>query len=192
MSSKLSFPMYSIFSVFTLILMSGVASSGETERFYYYAEGAIVEDGETGLQWMRCAIGQEWNPATSSCDGDASQFAWGSALEVTSGLGGFANWRLPTREELSGLVLCSSGERESFKTSGLFTGNGGRCQGQYERPTIDQRAFPNTPYKDAYWTSERLENAPVHHAWVVGFGTGYVNDIAQSSPYPHVRLVREP
>lgn len=192
MSSRLPFPMSAIFSVLTLILLPGLASSGETERFYYYADGTIAEDAETGLQWMRCSIGQEWNSATSSCDGDASQFGWGSALEITAELGGHSDWRLPTREELSGLVLCTSGQRESFKTTGLFAGNGGRCEGQFERPTIDQQAFPNTPFKDAYWTSERLENAPVNHAWVVGFGTGYVNDIAQSAPYPHVRLVRDP
>lgn len=161
------------------------------DRFTYSSDGAIVLDSHTELQWMRCSVGQEWNLAADRCDGTASGHTWREAKQLTSSLGGHSDWRLPTREELNTLVICSSGQREGFATEGIFAGNGGRCQGNFSKPTIHPFAFPDTPHKEAFWTSDKLENAPVRHAWVVGFGSGYVNDIARGQPRPHVRLVRD-
>lgn len=162
----------------------------EEGRFSYKADGAIVVDAKTGLEWMRCAMGQQWDSGAGDCTGEANSYGWGDAMELTSDVGGHTDWRLPGKDELNTLVICSSGQREGFSTEGMFAGNGGRCQGDFAKPTIDQSAFPSTPYKEAYWTSDKLNTTVVRHSWVVGFGTGYVNDIARGAPYPHARLVR--
>jgi hypothetical protein len=167
----------------------GIAVAAEG-RFSYKAEGAIVVDAETGLEWMRCAMGQQWNPDVGDCTGEASSYSWSKALELSSDVGGHTDWRLPGKDELNTLVLCSSGQRAGYETEGMFAGNGGRCQGDFAKPTIDQSAFPSTPHKEAYWTRDKLDTTAVRHSWVVGFGTGYVNDIARGAPYPYARLVR--
>lgn len=178
-----------------LLCMLGVLSSinhasAEDGQYSYKADGAIVVDGETGLEWMRCAMGQQWDSNAGDCTGEANSYAWSEAMDLTSDLGGHTDWRLPNKEELNTLVVCSSEQREGFSTEGMFAGNGGRCQGDFVKPTIDQSAFPTTPYEEAYWTSDKLATDVVRHSWVVGFGTGYVNDIARGAPYPHARLVR--
>lgn len=161
------------------------------DQFVYSADGAIVIDEQTGLQWMRCSMGQEWNSATGRCTGTASGYTWQDGQQLSSSLGGHSDWRMPNRDELNSLVVCSSGQRDGFSTQGIFAGNGGRCQGDFSKPAIDQTAFPDTPHSEAFWTGDQLENAPVRHAWVVGFGSGYVNDIARGQTKPHVRLVRD-
>lgn len=108
----------------------------------------IVMDTKTGLQWQR----DYGNPSNHA---DAERYA--ESLR----LGGFADWRLPTREELKSLV-------------------------DYTRtvPAIDVDAFPSTPpeHPDVfdeddndhirfYWTSTKTAFDP-DLAWVVNFEFG--------------------
>jgi hypothetical protein len=59
------------------------------------ADGAIVKDTETGLEWQRCPVGMRWSDCT--CVGSASQLTWQQAVSQTAP-GGF---RLPSIDELN-------------------------------------------------------------------------------------------
>ena len=78
---------------------------------------------------------------------------------------GATDWRLPTRNELSGLVH-----------AGLAAG-----------PTIDVIWFPNTA-NATYWTGENVSSA-ASFAWGVSSGGGII--FANGKDFSrHVRLVR--
>ena len=100
-------------------------------------DGTVI-DHTTGLMWTIDDIADDrmnWN------DADAA------AKAVT--LGGFNDWRLPTRQELLTLV-----DDTRFG------------------PAIDTAAFPRC--KSAwYWTSTSWAGSPASAAWVVYFGHGY-------------------
>ena len=108
----------------------------------------------------------------SQADIDAPTNSIGFKNDVNaSNLCGSAVWRLPTKDELLGIV----------KTS--------------ESPTIDNAWFPNTLSNSSYWTSSPyLEGA--HFAWYVGFNDGNAYGgyrdgyYSGGSLYYLVRLVR--
>lgn len=104
---------------------------GDSEQF--------VLDKATGLIWKRCSFGQQWNGVT--CRGEASRLFLN---EVNDLIGAVDGWRLPTTSELSTLVYCSTGQPAFFSVDG-------RCQGDYQRPTIVHSVFPNTP-ASIFWT----------------------------------------
>ncbi len=145
------------------------------------ADGSIIEDRTTGLHWMRCSQGQQWNGAV--CDGDASKLTWDEAMQQPKGLsfGGYADWRVPTKDELLTLVYCSSGQPKAWNDTGDF------CKGEFERPTIDQVAFPNT-LATLFWSSSPGADDS-DGAWYVGFDDGSDGYVSKSNGY-EVRLVR--
>jgi len=144
-----------------------------------------VTDVTTGLQWIRFALGQEWRG--DICTGNAKQYPWQAALDTTKvlnqkgGYAGYRDWRLPTKEELLSLVYCSSGRPKTWNDTGR------RCQGNYEKPTIFQQAFPNTP-SSFFWSGSphAYYSAGV---WGVNFGNGDANSGLKSSDF-NARLVR--
>jgi hypothetical protein len=79
--------------------------------------------------------------------------------------GGHTDWRLPTVQELSGLVDYSRHE-----------------------PAIDTALFPDTK-PSAYWTSTPAAWAPAEAVWIVYFGNGYSDDYRRGST-AFVRAVR--
>lgn len=126
-----------------------------------------VTDVQTGLQWMRFSLGQAWNQG--ACVGKHKEFTFDGAAQAaeemnrSGGYAGYRDWRVPTREELEGLVK------------------------QGSRPTIDSAAFPNT-LAIRYWASST--NASVScYAWLVHFYDGSSLDGNRSIGYA-VRLVR--
>jgi hypothetical protein len=84
-----------------------------------------VTDVQTGLQWMRFSLGQEWKGGT--CTDEARKYTWQEAFDAAEtlnrqgGCAGYRGWRVPTKEELQTLI---SGKQS---------------------PTIDRTAFPDTP-----------------------------------------------
>jgi hypothetical protein len=150
------------------------ASPHERYRFLGKDQG-IVEDSSTGLQWQRCSLGQTWTGAT--CAGEATEHKWDEARRIAP-----AGWRLPTKEELSSLIYCSSGEPAYWKPS-----SSERCEGAYEKPTIWSAAFPNTP-AEWFWSSSPNAYDP-YDAWYVGFNDGYVLNYNNFNA-GYVRLVR--
>jgi len=149
-------------------------------RYQIKADGHVIEDQVTGLQWARCSLGQEWDGI--GCEGWADLLNWTDAIKQASKdkTGGINDWRLPTIKELSTLAFCSSGEPEAFA-------NGDGCQGEFDRPTIDQYFFPNTR-QSSYWSSSTDANNG-SDAWRLGFDNGYGNYNFKINSYS-VRLVR--
>lgn len=140
------------------------------------AQGEIVRDIVTGLEWQRCSLGQTWDGRT--CVGEAQTFTWEKARFAGNRV---PDWRLPTVDELKSLTYCSSGAPAHFT-------NGQMCQGEYRRPTIAQEAFPNTPSL-SFWSGSLNTNFS-SSAWSVDVGNGSssVSDLSSSF---RVRLVRD-
>lgn len=151
-------------------------------------DGGIICDIETGLEWMRCSLGQTWNSATQRCTGTASPYAFDEALDAAiqlnnaGGYGGYSDWRVPRIEELRTLVYCSSGQPTYFKNNNLI------CLGNYSRPTIVEAAFPDTP-RSSFWSGSPVASHS-NGAWYVGFGDGHADSYSRSGNGGRVRLVR--
>lgn len=154
-------------------------------RYRDHGDGTVT-DVKTGLQWMRCSLGQNWKGGT--CVGEAKEFAWRAAMKAAetlnrqNGYAGYRDWRLPTRDELVNLVYCSNGRPKTWNDSG------GGCQGDYDRPTIYQTAFPNTPISYFWSSSPDADNT--YFAFYLFFGDGYSSSYGDRNHSHRVRLVR--
>jgi hypothetical protein len=142
----------------TLLVTSALAQTCETKtiqestptsRFTFDTSG-LVTDNETGITWMRCALGQKWDGAT--CSGTANTYDWQNAMnEVkklnSSNFGGHSDWRLPYIPELASIV-----ERQCFN------------------PRVNLTVFPATP-SISFWSGmERMGFANM--AYALDFGQG--------------------
>jgi hypothetical protein len=141
-------------------------ASTPSARFKTDAEGTVT-DRQTGLTWMRCAVGQRWNgtdcagvPLTTSW---AGAFDAASALNSRGGYGGHEDWRVPTLDELALLV-----EQ--------------RC---YD-PALNLELFPSSPVT-GFWTAS--PHASRDHAMLIHFKYGgqYMGNRSQDWA---LRLVR--
>lgn len=139
---------------------------------------------------MRCSLGQQWTGST--CAGVAMEMNWNDAprTAMSFSYAGHSDWRVPTVDELDSLVYCSKGRKPSARPNGKYVDDtNGLCLGDnYQRPTINITAFPNTPdYR--YWSSSpyALNSS---NAWHVGFYFGDVFRLPKSSYLFNVRLVR--
>lgn len=119
----------------------------------------------SGLMWMRCSLGQEWDGKT--CSGTAAVMSWDEALKfaVISEFAGYEDWRLPDKNELEAIV-------------------DSRCV----TPASNVGVFPATP--SAYFWASSPYAGFSHGAWSVDFGFGAVNATDKSGKI-HVRLVRD-
>lgn len=128
-----------------LLLAAAVLAWGAWER-----SGETVIDTAANLQWADDRGAEErdtvWRDAKKYC----------AALD----LGGFNDWRLPTRAELQGLVAASLAEKVSFNHAAV----------------------------NAYWTSEINRKMPIN-AWAVYWGNGHTFDTDRCDE-AHVRCVR--
>ena len=163
----------------SLVLAAGTVQAGEGERilrYIAYSNGTAL-DTETGLLWMRCSVGSTWNGNT--CSDGAKKFSWRKRHQ-TANFAGHSDWRIPTIDELSTIVHCSSGDPEFFRNGRDFA----RCRGDSEKPTIVHAVFPNTPQL-GFWSGTG--------EWSVNFGIGQDIDYyvwSLDEPAYYVRLVR--
>lgn len=157
---------------------------GQSGRYLDNGDGTIT-DPETGLQWMRCRLGQEWDGQT--CVGEGrDKMTWQDALDAAKelnrrgGYAGYRDWRVPTIEELNSLVYCSSG----------IPGYHGPCEGLIDQiPTLDWGAFPKASrWVVGFWSASPYVGSS-GYAWHVDFGCGY-GYRASKSRSNRVRLVR--
>ncbi|HRP96403.1 MAG TPA: DUF1566 domain-containing protein [Rhodocyclaceae bacterium] len=153
------------------------------ERFVPNDDGTVT-DTRLGLVWMRCSLGQTWTG--DGCAGEARQLNWDQALKAAEDFShaGVAGWRLPTQPELHSITHCSTGRRFEPGADGM----GGGCAGEYQRPTILDTIFPDTPAAN-FWTSTPHERFSFS-AWGVSFHSGHTGTGGRSD-YVHVRLVRD-
>lgn len=154
-----------------------------SERFDVVANGTVVHDKETELQWMRCSLGQEWHAEDQRCTGEPRTYQWQELADITLTLGGHSDWRVPSVAELRELVYCSASTPPQIGMPTNFT----PCSGNFQRPTIARDLFPNTE-QNWYWTRSELAN-PDFAAWSVSFYAGTVYYAYKHFGYP-VRLVR--
>ncbi|EJL6407792.1 DUF1566 domain-containing protein [Vibrio cholerae] len=159
------------------------------QRYLDQLDGTVL-DFETNLVWMRCSYGQNWNGKT--CIGEAQKISWHDAIKLTYNFAGSTAWRLPTVEELDSLVYCSKGRKPSARPNGEHVAaTDGECIGDnYQRPTINISAFPNT--QNGYWSSSPHAYYG-NLAWSVYFNYGNVSYYYKNKDgygYP-VRLVRD-
>ncbi len=144
------------------------SASTPDSRFEVREDGTVV-DRETRLQWARCSVGQSFNG--TGCNGRALAFTWpgaGRAVEQVNNermIAGFSDWRLPTHNELTGIIE--------------------RCR---EAPSINPRVFPDTPWA-GFWTGT-VEDEEERMAWFVGFYRGLDYPYVYESAY-RIRPVRE-
>lgn len=102
------------------------------ERFTDNGDGTLT-DTQSGLMWMRCALGQTWTGST--CSGEPGTYTWKSAQGAAAAInehGGYAShtdWRMPHIPELAMIV-----ER------------------QCADPRINLELFPATP-ATYFWTA---------------------------------------
>nr|MBC8236666.1 DUF1566 domain-containing protein [Candidatus Sulfurimonas ponti] len=144
----------------TLAKKTGQTTSYANYDDGYYQKGAtpnytrdsdIVQDHLTGLMWQDDATpsAMTWTDAGAYC----------SALT----LGGYTDWRLPTRAELQGIA----------------------DYGRYN-PAIDP-TFQNT-VSNVYWSSTTYANG-TGNAWYLHFYVGYQYNYTKTGSF-YVRCVR--
>lgn len=149
---------------------NGLGKDTPDSRFSPSNFGYAV-DNQTGLVWMRCALGQTFNNANGSCDGDATLYSWQQALAAAKTLndnGGFSSqrdWRVPNVKELMSIVEFGCND-----------------------PAVNANVFPNT-LSEKYWSSTTYTLLP-NNAWAPNFvsGSQFTAD-KQTNQFP-VRLVR--
>lgn len=116
----------------------------------FFGSDHTIKDVSTGVTWLRCSVGQAWDPSIETCTGDIIKLNHEeiaiALAEAKKQLGG--NWRLPSREELMSLV----------------------CH-DCEPPKINPKYFPNLS-AEAYWTGDKNWMNPRTY-WTVNFMTGH-------------------
>lgn len=139
-----------------------------------------AKDSKTGLTWMRCSLGQEWNESSKTCLGEANGYSWREALQIVTeinsgasnadnngavGFAGYADWRLPNKNELASIVE-------------------ERCY----NPSINEELFPSTA-SGKYWSSSPLTGASGVSQWYIDFEYGQTDTTYWDNNFS-VRLVR--
>lgn len=129
-----------------LSLSAAAPALGE-DRYVISADGQEVIDKTAHLAWKRCVEGVQWDG--HSCKGKPKLFKLPAARAYVAELDTTKAWRIPTRDELSTLVVKNK-----------------------RRPMIDQTLFPNTPATQTWATRPGFEDDL--NAWLVHFGNGRV------------------
>lgn len=142
-----------------LAAIAGVVPAQTQSRFTVSADGQEVIDSTSRLVWRRCAEGARFDGR--ACAGKATRYSYAGAKKVASG-----GWRVPTREELGGLL----------------------DRGAKKKPRIvDAAVFPQTP-STGFWASKPGSDDDLN-AWVVNFSNGQTRANLGQAKFP-LRLVR--
>ena len=165
----------------------------EAAKPFTVVTSGTVKDSRTGLVWMRCSLGQDWDEKTKTCTGSVNVYDWKGAFGITEklnavgGYGGSTKWRLPTAHELQSLRYCSNG----FFTANQYMiernkGVPKGCNVDSSSPTIAQTIFPNMNSERLIYQSSSGESPIVV---LVTFDRGIVGN-GDTDKASAVRLVR--
>ena len=157
-----------------------VTPSTPTSDFTLPTDGTVTHL-PSGLQWMRCSLGQTWNE-TSCADNAQNVPLWGDALQLVRavnsgasnadgdgmpGFAGYSDWRLPNIKELTSI-------HEACRRF----------------PAVNTVVFPNAPGSGLHWSSSTPHTQPAV-AWYFDFGAGTVSFTLKSDSLPRfAKLVR--
>ena len=150
-----------------LVVIMALALPLQAEAANFMARDHLIVDLRFGVEWLRCSVGKVWNGTT--CVGEAVRLNHdqiGIIIEQASEQLG-EGWRLPTLEELEGLVCEKCG-----------------------RPMIDQEIFPATE-AEPYWTGEQNGFSSKKYFLSVNFFNGWTFGRFPPSKPLAVRLVRD-
>lgn len=151
-----------------------VLATTPSTAFMQHADGTVTHLA-TGLMWMRCSLGQTWDTATGTCEGNGSNYVWNNALNAVlsfnapggfngeAGFAGHDDWRMPNKNELATIVEESCSQ-----------------------PAVNGILFPNTP--SSWYHSSSPSAVSAEEVWQVGFGSATIDSRPKSSGV--VRLVR--
>jgi hypothetical protein len=161
-----------------------------------------ITDSAKGITWMKCAQGMTFNAESNTCEGSNSTFQycdWNNNScngGVSDGLldgggnseawdtcntlefAGHTDWRVPTKEELGGLISCSNGH----VVDGDYPARCSDGDGDFTTPAIDTSLFSNFS-STWFWTSASYADNSLG-AWHVYFFDGnvygYLKDTSRS------------
>jgi len=155
-----------------------VLASTPTDRFILdNADSEVVADQLTGLMWMRCELGYDWDSFERACLLNQTKQQRYNFIEALSAVdvannavvSGYSDWRMPNIKELSSIIeyKCSS-------------------------PAMNVEIFSGTQSTSVVWT-----NTPIDdyfggvQAWGIQFANGS-SSLVNVEDEIHVRLVRNP
>jgi hypothetical protein len=184
----------------TIGVKNGVVKDEAGGNILY--EFTVDVSDDTPQESLTCTSGsqvQNWkNRDWQRCD-DGNKYLWQEAKDYCDNLvlGGYSDWRLPTKDELKSLVVCTNGTPTPLSDPpdepyGCGNNNGGN-DGSYDVPTIDP-SFECQP--ELYWSStpkEVTDTSPLASkelAWDVYFYYGYTTWDNPNTVHAYVRCVR--
>ncbi|OEF22377.1 DUF1566 domain-containing protein [Aliivibrio logei] len=106
----------SLFSItaFAQECSADLSRSAANSRYINFDNGTVA-DSLTGLTWMRCPLGKQWNNISQECEGSTETYFWQSALTMIASINdangnhqlhefaGIKKWRMPNIKELMSL-----------------------------------------------------------------------------------------
>lgn len=185
-------------------LAQDTADKGAEARFFIPSVPGVVKDTRTGLEWMRCSLGQDWQETSRTCVGEIKRYQLRQAqtlvgkINKLGGHAGYSNWRLPTIRELANIRYCKDGMKRSTNLGDGGTDLPTLCAGGVNMwnkiATVASSIFPQTGAEGYFYWSETLTNDSTG-AWSVRFNYGDIGqstlDESANNSYGMVRLVRE-
>ena len=166
------------------LLLSGCNKDSTPDTASAQKAAEVVTDEATGLQWLRCALGQTWQADEKGgghCTGEAKQLNLMDAQAQVEALNtakyqDISQWRLPTIVELAALRKCDHGlVDEAFE---LDLGPDSApvkvpryCKQETSIPTIDGTRFPDTPALK-FWSGSGSETHQIFYA--VDFSNAWI------------------
>lgn len=161
------------------------------------ASSAVVTDAATGLTWLRCALGQQWQEGR--CTGEPLALSQSDAHARVEALNaeryqGIDRWRLPGIVELAALRRCDHGLVADTFTLEFMAEQAPVeiqrwCDKETTVPTIDAARFPDTPPMK-FWSSSGSERHQV--AYAVDFANAWIGINEDSASLYAVRPVADP
>lgn len=155
----------------------GLRDSGWT--YSWYEPDVSKNGGFEGYRNLRFG-GYEKREGCKGSDCDTAAFTKAVNSQMLCGAN---DWRIPTNEELKGLVYCSDGKAKILGKEE----SGSICIGSPSIPTIDTIYFPTPPI----WEWSSTSDASGFSVWIVHFDLyGDTSTVNKSGSSGGIRLVR--